>query len=426
MTDLSHQRPKLIVQHAMETPRRLLAVGIDIAKEIHVARIVRGNGEELKERLAFGSSPDGLARAAEWMKGLGARLGADCVLAGMEPTGLYWQPVYSSLARSLPECGVYAVSPVVVKHSRYRRSSNLGKDDDRDALLIAHAVVHGECFRPIQHTPLTAQMREALWLYDRARSAERQATQHLDTMLYRAFPEAFHGVGTDAEDGIRRLLEDSAAPSMTARVPEDQWVAAHVRRGKSRRSLRAFHGRAVASCNVGWIPDDLWHAAWRCAWNRWHDACGHAASAAAVIDGLVDRHPMAQPLMSIPAVASVTVAAFLAGVGDLSQYTRAAQAEKVFGLDFQRCQSGASELPPHLSRRGYSLGLHYLYLAALRLTNDEHFGLCYHRRCKARGEDGSNAVVFALVAKLVRIMFTIARTGDAFDPARAFLTAAHE
>lgn len=426
MTDLSHQRPELIVQRAMETPRLLLAVGVDIAKETHVARVVRGNGEELKERLAFGSSPDGLVRATEWVKALGSRYGADCVLVGMEPTGLYWQPVYASLRRALPGCGVYAVSPAVVAHSRYRRSSNLSKDDDRDALLIARAVVHGECFRPIQHTPLTSQMREALWLYDRARRAERQARQHLDTMLCRAFPEAFQGIGSDAEDGIRRLLADSAAPSMVAHVPEDQWVAAHVRRGRSRRSLRTFYRRAATSCNVGWIPDHLWHTTWRCAWNRWHDACGHTASAAAVLDGLVARHPMARSLMSIPSVAAVTIAAFLAGVGDLAQYVRAAQAEKVFGLDFQRCQSGASELAPHLSKRGYALGLHYLYLAALRLTNDEHFGQCYNRRCKARGEKASNAVVFALVAKLVRIMFTIARTGEAFDPARAFHTATHE
>lgn len=426
MTDLSHQRPELIVQRAMETPRRLLAVGIDIAKEIHVARIVRGNGEELKERLAFGSSPDGLARAAAWVKGLGARYGADCILAGMEPTGLYWQPVYSSLARTLPECGVYAVSPVVVKHSRYRRSSNLGKDDDRDALLIAHAVVHGECFRPIQHTPLTAQMREALWLYDRARRAERQATQHLDTMLFRAFPEAFDGAGSVAEAGIRLLLKDSAAPSVIARVHEDQWVAVHLRRGRSCRPLRLIHRRAVTSCNVAWIPDDLWHAAWRCAWDRWHDACRHSAAALAVLDGLVARHPMVQHLLSIPRVATVTVAAFLAGVGALAQYSHAGQAEKVFGLDFQRCQSGASEYTPRLSRRGYSLGFHYLYLAALRMTAAEPFHSWYKRRCAARGEDGSNAVVFALAAKLIRIMFTIARTGDAFDPARAINTAAHE
>lgn len=426
MTDLSHQRPELIVQRAMETPRRMLAVGVDIAKETHVARVVRGNGEELKERLAFGSSPDGLVRATEWVKGLGVRFGADYVLVGMEPTGLYWQPVYSSLRRALPECGVYAVSPAVVAHSRYRRNSNLSKDDDRDALLIARAVVHGECFRPIQHTPLTSQMREALWLYDRARRAERQARQHLDTMLCRAFPEALQGAGPDAEDGIRRLLEDSAAPSVVARLPEDQWVAAHVRRGRSRRSLRAFYRRAATSCNVGWIPDSLWHTTWRCAWDRWHDAGGHSASAAVVLDELVARHPMARPLMSIPAVASVTVAAFLAGIGDPGQYTHAAQAEKVFGLDFQRCQSGASELAPHLSKRGYALGLHYLYLAALRLTNDEHFGQCYKRRCKARGEKASNAVVFALAAKLVRIMFTITRTGEAFDPARAFHTATHE
>jgi transposase len=148
------------------------------------------------------------------VKGLGSRYGADCVLVGMEPTGLYWQPVYASLRRALPECGVYAVSPAVVAHSRYRRSSNLSKDDDRDALLIARAILHGECFRPIQHTPLTAQMREALWLYDRTRRAERQARQHLDTMLCRAFPEALHGAGPDAEDGIRRLLEESAAPSV--------------------------------------------------------------------------------------------------------------------------------------------------------------------------------------------------------------------
>ena len=424
MTDLSHQRPEQIVRAAMETPRRTLAVGIDIAKTTHVARVVRGNGEELKERLAFSSSSEDLARVAEWIRGLGLRCGTDCVLVGMEPTGLYWQVVYNSLLRALPG-GVFAVSPAVVAHSRYRHSSNLSKDDDSDALLIARAVIHGECFRPIQHTPLTAQMREALWLYDRGRRAERQAKQHVETMLCRAFPEALHGAGTDAAEGILVLLQDSAAPGMVAQVPEELWISARIGRGRSRRTLRAFYRRAATSCNVGWVPDDIWLDTWRSAWIRWRDARAHSTSVATQIGALVARHPAAGSLMSIPVVAAITVAAFLAGVGDLSQYSCAAQAEKVFGLDFQRCQSGASELKPRLSKRGFSLGLHYLYLAALRLTTAEHFGQWYKRRCAARGELGSNAVVFALAAKLVRIMFNIARSGEAFDPARALHTATH-
>ena len=63
MADLSQQRPEQLVRTSMETHRRTLAVGID--KTTHVARVVRVNGDGLKERLAFNSSPEALARAAE-------------------------------------------------------------------------------------------------------------------------------------------------------------------------------------------------------------------------------------------------------------------------------------------------------------------------------------------------------------------------
>jgi hypothetical protein len=244
MTDLSHYtNPVRAIQTALAQPRRVIAFGIDIAKDVHVIRCVRGTGEELPVRLTFTSAPDDLAGTAAWITTTARQFKAPHVFIGMEPTGLYWEPVFAHLHRALPPCGLVAVSPATTAHSRYRRSSNLSKDDDRDALLIARAVIHGECFRPLQHTPLTRHLRETLWLYDRTQRHTVRTRLYVYTMLRRVFPEALHGCGTDAAQGVLTMLRDSPVPTVIAAHPMEQWIAARVKPGRSRASVRALYQR---------------------------------------------------------------------------------------------------------------------------------------------------------------------------------------
>ena len=88
MKALSQYDPKPVITTALAHPAKVLNVGIDIAKDIHVARVVRGTGERLKDRLAFTSKPDSLNTCITWLHSPQQVYHVKHVFVGMEPTGL--------------------------------------------------------------------------------------------------------------------------------------------------------------------------------------------------------------------------------------------------------------------------------------------------------------------------------------------------
>ena len=117
--------------------------------------------------------------------------------------------------------------------------------------------------------------------------------------------------------------------------------------------------------------------------------------------------------MTIPGLGPLTIAGFIAAVGDLNQYSNSSQIEKVFGFDLQRNQSGKKESVPKITKRGYSLGRTAMYLAAFAgcKLNAWHD---YYQRKKANSGSGNKALI-ALAAKIARTAFQIAVNNEPFD-----------
>ena len=67
-----------------------LVIGIDIAKEAHVARAVNFRGIEIGRHISFSNSDDGFTKLLHWYQKLQESHGYTSVLIGLEPTGHYW------------------------------------------------------------------------------------------------------------------------------------------------------------------------------------------------------------------------------------------------------------------------------------------------------------------------------------------------
>ena len=72
----------------------------------------------------------------------------------------------------------------------------------------------------------------------------------------------------------------------------------------------------------------------------------------AEIERLVERIPGAQQMMSIPGVGLVTVAGFIAEIGDISAYDHPRQIQKLAGLNLKENSSGAHKGKTQISKRG--------------------------------------------------------------------------
>ncbi len=71
------------------TPSTLI-VGIDIAKDKHVARAQDDRGIEFGKRLIFENRMHGFQKLVNWAEDLRKENAKDHVILGVEPTGHYW------------------------------------------------------------------------------------------------------------------------------------------------------------------------------------------------------------------------------------------------------------------------------------------------------------------------------------------------
>ena len=118
-----------------------LVVGIDIAKEKHVARAVNYRGIERGRPLSFNNNHWGFEKLQSWVQKLQRQHGYSSVIIGLESTGHYWFNLANWLVDQ--EIDVVLVNPMTTKRNKENRDNSQSKNDIKDALIIADAVSRG-------------------------------------------------------------------------------------------------------------------------------------------------------------------------------------------------------------------------------------------------------------------------------------------
>lgn len=125
----------------------------------------------------------------------------------------------------------------------------------------------------------------------------------------------------------------------------------------------------------------------------------------------------AQRLLSIPGVGVITVAIVLGECGPLSAYGCFGQLAKHVGLQLFQVRSGKARGQVHITKRGRSLARHALCAAALGLTASTGIFRAFNEVLRGKGSPWMKRRV-AIARKLLRLMHTLARKGEEFDPTR--------
>jgi len=425
MKALSYTHPIHTIPQAMATPNKVLLVGIDVSSDIHVARAVTGTMVKVGRGCSFNSSAEGLQSFLAWLAETQATVDATSTFIGMESTGIYWRILYEHLRDTLPDCGVYLVFTTAVYYARKMRGTNCSKTDPQDAFLIAELLAYGKCCRPIQRTAAIMRMREGLHLYRDAAKRLHQAWQQLHAIMSRVFPEALKDRSADGVSGLFTILHDSPVPADITAIPEDQWVIAHVKQGRGRAYLRKIYRLAQSAEHTH--PDLVCDPEmWRLQYKTWHCEQQRKEKLVEMLKEYLMDLPAAELVLSVPSLGVLAASAFLSTIGDITQFHSARQVEKCFGLDFLRNQSGNFDAPPRITKRGNAYARYLLFGAALRWYNSDPYACAWcQRRFPVGAEGPGKKITIALAAKLIRVLFSIVRSGMPYVPALAFSTDEH-
>ncbi|UKS24441.1 IS110 family transposase [Paenibacillus sp. HWE-109] len=134
-----------------------LIVGVDIAKEKHVARAVNFRGIEIGRPISFENGREGFEKLFRWIQNLLAQKNLTSFLIGLEPTGHYWFNLTDWLTQNNHE--VVLVNPLTTYRNKENRDNSQSKNDFKDALVIADAVCRGFYFPYYQHGDVYQRIR---------------------------------------------------------------------------------------------------------------------------------------------------------------------------------------------------------------------------------------------------------------------------
>lgn len=401
-----------------------LVVGIDIAKEIHVAGAVNYRGVEVERTCSFSNDQAGYEKLMRWVAQQQQHLGFTHAIFGMESTGHYG----NSLARWLQDHGheVVQVNPATVKRNKENRDNRPSKNDAKDALTIADTISRGYYHDWVWHDEVYRKLRCVVNEYEALSTDLTAIGNRLQRLLDEGFPE-FTQV-FKKWDGPRAIatLQAFALPmdlkSLTVEQIIEGWRKEGMTRAGGSRGLEtAARLLAAARASVGAtdIAPELRRQIQRQLQQRerlLEDRAEVMNEIVAMLQQLpeADRAPFCELGLS-----PWLTAAILANTGPLTHYTHGQQVLALAGLSLCENTSGKRKGQIVLSKRGRRQLRKYLYLAMIGLVANHTAFRAWHdhnvRTCGIKKQRS----VFKLIGKLVRILVSLAHSSESFDANKA-------
>lgn len=401
-----------------------LVVGVDIAKDTHVARAVNFRGIEQGRPIHFPNNTTGFERLLSWIRTNQRAFQLNQVIVGLESTGHY----HFNLADWLHHKGieVVLVNPMVTKRNKENRDNRPSKSDDKDAVVIAEAVSRAFYSDIVRHEAIYGKLRAAVnereyWSEQRASLSNR-----IQRALDLVFPE-FTSVFQDwsCERGLA-TLQAFTLPSEIASLSVEQIIdgwrdperGAMKRAGGVRGRQKAAELLAAARRSIGSTDarEEFKRELLRLV-EAYHMATRYMQTLEQEIEQLLKQVPV--EWMSSVGLSPLFIAVILANTGDLSQYEHGQQVLALAGLSLAEDTSGKRKGQMVISKRGRRQLRKYLYLAVMNLVANTPAFRAWHEHNVKNLKMKKQRSIFKLIGKLARILVGMARTGDTFNPDKA-------
>ncbi|KRF43890.1 IS110 family transposase [Paenibacillus sp. Soil787] len=401
-----------------------LVVGIDIAKETHVARAVNFRGIEQGRGISFSNNEAGFRKLLNWVRSLQTKYKLQAVIMGMESTGHYWFNLADWLLEQSVE--VVLVNPLTTKRNKENRDNCQSKSDAKDALVIADVVSRGyyselrtqdAFYKRLRHT-----VNEREYWSDLRANVSNRIVRWLD-IHYPEFTTFFKE--WDCPRGIATLKSfplPSDLHSLTAEQVVDGWRKAGMQRAGGRLGLcKAVELMHLAHTTVGAreTAEQARREIIRLL-DEYERLTKRLEEMGQELSVLLQEIPQTMNLLStIKGLSPLYIAVILANAGDLKRYAHGRQLMSLAGLNLAESTSGKKKGQIVISKRGRRQLRKYLYLAVIGLVaNNPAFKQWHETNVQVKKMKKMRSI-FKLIGKLARILVAMAHSGEAFQGEKA-------
>ena len=394
-----------------------LVVGIDIGSTNHYARAFDWRGIELARIFKFSNSGEGFERLSHWMQGICEKHGKAKIIVGIEPTGHYW----FTLGRYLREQGIklVMVNPYAVKQTKELDDNDPSKNDGKDPKVIAKLVLDGRYSIPYVPTGAYADLR--ILSADRQRIVKEigQIKNRFARWFAIYFPEYCEVFGSYESKSSMLLLKVANTPESIVALGVEGicriWKEAKIRAvgmkrattlyETAKRSIGHDQGTSAAKLEMALLLED------------YEAKAKQLAFVMAALERTLREIPEAEKLLAIKGIGIISVAGFLAEVGDLRRFESPKQIQKLAGLSLRENSSGKHKGQTTISRRGRDKLRQVLFNAVIPLlaTNEEFRSLHQYFTTRTVNPLKKKQSAVALCGKLIRVFYAIMVHGVEYD-----------
>jgi len=387
-------------------------VALDVAKQRFVVALATLAGEVVKLfRFEHPTETRDFMRVVEALR---AGVAEGKVTAAMEPTGTYGDAVRLQLLRaSVP---VQMVSPKRTHDMQEVFDGVRSLHDPKSAVLIARAYAMGLSKPWIEPTTMRVRLRALLDLRQHEQRHAEVTFGRLEGVLARHWPEFGQWMDVREQQSALRLLSAYPSPARVAQQPEE--VKSLLRKASrsqlSKEALEGVIAGAAATLGVPMVREE--EQLVRTMAMQLIEAGKHTDELDEQMRELVLDDEVFARLSSW--MGTYTAAVIITRV-DPRQYCSARQLEKACGLNLREKSSGEMCGRLTITKRGSGLVRQVLYLFALRMIKESAAVRAWYKRRRGYTDDSKQRAVVAVMRKLVRALFHVAR-GEAFDASKLF------
>lgn len=396
-----------------------LVVGVDIGSQTHFARAFDNRGRELTRKVfSFSNSMEGFNDFYAWAEKLQKDNGKTAVMIGCEPTGHYWY-AFSKYIRD-HQTTLVMVNPFSVKKIEELDDNSPKKTDSKDPKTIAKLVVDGRYSIPYMPEGIYAEIRDLVYSRDRIIKQHNIAANRIQRWLSIHFPE-YLGLYTrfDAASGLA-VLEKAPFPKEIIALGVDGirkiWHEKKLRgRGvtedRAKTLVEAAHNSIGLDGGNG-TKSELFmlleeHRLWTSQLENVNKA----------IKETILKVDYVEKLLDIKGIGPVTIAGFLAEVGDIRRFKSPKQIQKYAGLELVENSSGKHKGRTRISKRGRRKLRKILYQVMIPLLarNKEFREIYDYYVTRIKNPLKRRQAMVAVSCKLIRVFYAVLTKGVDYD-----------
>jgi transposase len=316
---------------------------------------------------------------------------------------------------------VVTVLPSVTKKLKEVEDNSPRKDDEKDAGQICKLLSQGFFVSYPMLDDLVARLRILATERHRLAVEETRLKNRLQAALDQAWPEFVDHFCDLDKVTPRAILERWPVPQDFAAASLRSTTALAVE--VSRNHIKADRVRAIREAARATIGVTVGLDARRREIGRllarWRLLDTQIAEVEAELEALVEQHPGAKALTTVPKVNVVCAATLVAELGTPETYESPRQVIKLAGMNLvKKHKTGISaDGRPKQTKRGRPLLRRQLFLLAGRWCQQQGLYRAQYERLVARNGGAKISAMCAIARKLVPMLLHVMQTGEAFDEA---------